>query len=131
MLPYNFVSDVTLPKYTRPEVHPWSEYEVWAFLSNSDSNDDLLAAGWWLALTCGLRRGELCGLRWADIDFVRGEATIRVTRLQDGSAVFVSTPESRRSRRTVALTPGAIDALARLRDVHDEMRTHLPTMNHD
>lgn len=131
VLPYNCASDVTLPKYVRPEVRPWADVEVAAFLEHVDGNDELLAAAWWLALTCGLRRGELCGLRWQDVDLVRGELTVRVTRLQDRSGVFVSTPKSRRSQRTVTLLPGAVDALARLRDVHDDLRSRLHDMTHD
>jgi integrase len=30
--------------------------------------DDLLYALWWLAALRGLRRGELCALRWTDLD---------------------------------------------------------------
>jgi len=131
LLPYNCASEVTLPKYVRREVQPWAEADVVAFLDHADANDELLAAAWWLALGGGLRRGELCGLRWQDVDLVRSEITVRVTRLQDRSGVFVSTPKSRRSHRTVTLAPGAVDALARLRDVHDALRHQLPDMSHD
>lgn len=131
LLPYNCASDVTLPKYVRPEVQPWADVDVAAFLAHADASDELLAAAWWLALTCGLRRGELCGLRWQDVDLVRSEVTVRVTRLQDRSGVFVSAPKSRRSHRTLTLVPGAVDALARLRDVHDALRRQLPDMTHD
>lgn len=131
LLPYNVASNVTLPKYVRPDVQPWTLDEVAEFLTYSDQHDELLAAGWWLALTCGLRRGELCGLRWADVDLVRAQITVRVTRLQNRHGVFQSTPKSRASHRTLALLPGAVNALARLRDTQDVMRTQLGTWGHD
>lgn len=57
---------------------------------------------WALALTCGLRRGELCGLQWQDID----QGTIRVARqritLADGRTV-AAPPKSKSSARTLAI----------------------------
>lgn len=57
---------------------------------------------WVIALCCGLRRGELCGLRWDDID----QGTIRVARqritLADGRTV-IAPPKSRSSARTLAI----------------------------
>lgn len=131
LLPYNCATDVTLPKYVRPEVQPYDASEVTALLHYCDTNDELLAAAWWLALSGGLRRGELCGLRWRDIDLVRSELCVRVTRLQDRTGVFTSSPKSRASARTVALVPGAVDALARLRDRHDALRARLGGWAHD
>lgn len=63
---------------------------------------------WTLALTCGLRRGELCGLQWQDIDLQ--QCTIRVTRqritLADGRTV-AAPPKSKSSARTLAI-PAAL-----------------------
>lgn len=60
---------------------------------------------WVLALCCGLRRGELCGLQWQDIDLQ--QCTIRVTRqritLADGRTV-AAPPKSRSSARTLAIS---------------------------
>jgi integrase len=46
------------------------------------SNDPGLGMFVWLALTVGARCGELCGLRWADVDFDTGVLTIRSDRQQ-------------------------------------------------
>ena len=131
LLPYNCASDVTLPKYDKRDVQPYDASEVSTLLQYVDAHDDLLTAAWWLALSCGLRRGELCGLRWCDVDLVRGELFVRVTRLQDRTGVFASTPKSRASVRTVALGSGVVDALARLRDRHDALQSQLGAWSHD
>ena len=59
---------------------------------------------WVIALCCGLRRGELCGLQWQDIDL--GQCTITVARqritLADGRTV-AAPPKSRSSARTLAI----------------------------
>jgi len=131
LLPYNCASNVTLPKYVKPEPQPWAAAEVVQFLAHADVHDERLAAGWWLALTGGLRRGELCGLRWSDVDLVAGQISVRVTRLQNRHGVFESTPKSLKSRRVINLSPGALDALARLRDLHDDMRSKFGAWDHD
>lgn len=65
-----------------------------------------------LAITAGLRRGEIMGLRWSDIDLDAGmlavQQTVQETRTQ--GLVFKST-KTRGSRRTVELLPMTISAL--------------------
>ena len=41
-----------------------------------------------LALNLGLRRGEVCGLRWCDVDFNKDEIRIFHTVKQNGSTVY-------------------------------------------
>src|SRR5205823_9706634 len=58
---------------------------------------------WLLALTTGLRRGELLGLRWKDVDLERGVLHIRQTVIAlRGHAAF-SQPKTPRSRRSASL----------------------------
>ena len=67
---------------------------------------------WILALCLGLRRGELCGLRWSDFDFRRGVVAVtrqRVT-LADGRTI-VTHPKSKSSVRILPLPDGMEDLL--------------------
>jgi integrase len=43
--------------------------------------DDRLYALWILVATTGMRRAELAGLRWSDIDFTRARLTPRLPRV--------------------------------------------------
>jgi integrase len=62
---------------------------------------DRLEALWVCALTLGLRRGELLGLRWSDVDFDLATVTVRQTVLRvDGHLQFAE-PKTDRSRRTI------------------------------
>jgi integrase len=65
-----------------------------------------------LALYTGMRRSELLGLRWKDVDL--GMATVSIVqvmhKLRDGSIVF-SEPKTAKSRRMVVLTPTSALAL--------------------
>jgi integrase len=72
-----------------------------------------------VALHCGLRQGELFGLRWDDVDLEDGTLRVNRTlsRTKDGPAFTV--PKTIKNRRTVRLTNGAIEALKR----HSERQT--------
>jgi integrase len=55
----------------------WSVDEARRFLESARADDDPLYAGYVLMLVLGLRRGELLGLAWEDVDLERHEAAIR------------------------------------------------------
>ncbi len=59
----------------------------------------------------GLRRGEVLGLRWEDVDLVQRTIKIRQTVHRSGGALHVGPPKSRRSRRTIPLPLFAVAAL--------------------
>ncbi|MEU7870926.1 site-specific integrase [Dactylosporangium sp. NPDC049140] len=66
---------------------------------------DRLEALWVTALTVGLRRGELLGLRWSDIDFAGERLTVRQALLRVDGVLSFSRPKTDRSRRTVPVAP--------------------------
>ncbi|NTY62357.1 tyrosine-type recombinase/integrase [Mycolicibacterium sphagni] len=63
---------------------------------------DRYAIAWQLALT-GLRRGEVAGLRWSDIDLDQRTLQISATRLRFGKNLIEDTPKSRAGRRTLPI----------------------------
>mgnify|MGYP000040351387 CR=1 FL=1 len=65
-----------------------------------------------LALQCGLRAQEVCGLRWEDVDMEEGIMFIRrsIGRTNDGST-FVKVPKSATSRRALRLNADILSAL--------------------
>lgn len=60
-----------------------------------------------LALSTGLRRGELLGLRWQDVELLERRLRVRQAFVRNE----MTTPKSRAGRRTIALGDVAIDAL--------------------
>jgi len=54
------------------------------------------AAIWALIFTTGMRRGEVLGLRWSDVDLDAGTITIRSTRTRYGTTIDTSTPRHQR-----------------------------------
>ncbi len=70
----NPVSAVRVPKGTTKELRVWTAEEARQFLDAVA--DDRLVALWTLALHTGMRRGELAGLRWSDVDLDAGTLTV-------------------------------------------------------
>ena len=62
-----------------------------------------------MAVHCGLRQGELLGLKWDDVDLKAGTLQVRRT-LSNGE---FTPPKTAKSRRIVGLTPTAVEALKR------------------
>jgi integrase len=67
-----------------------------------------------LASGTGLRRGEVLGLYWADVDLENGTLTVRrsLETTSKGGLVFKQ-PKSKQSRRTVSLPPFVVEAFVR------------------
>ena len=82
----------------RPTVAVWTAAQLAAFLDSV--RQDRLYALWWLAALRGLRRGEVTGLRWADLD--HRQLMIVRARTTAGYQVFEGPPKSAASTRTIA-----------------------------
>lgn len=76
---------------------------------------------WRLAATTGLRRGELCGLAWEDIDLDLGLLTVSRSIGVDRGEVFVKEPKSAASRRTIGLDTETVRVLRAIRPTHEEV----------
>ena len=72
---------------------------------------DRLVAAWHLLATTGMRRGELLGLRWVDVDLEGAFLSVRQTRVSVDYQVEVGTPKTERGTRTVALDPATVAVL--------------------
>lgn len=102
------------------ELQVWSPEQLRAFLAGVA--DDRMAAAWRLAATTGMRRGELVGLRWTDVDLEAGSLAVRVARVRAGNAVVTSKPKTRAGTRVVDLDAGTVAALRAWRKVQMEER---------
>jgi integrase len=77
-----------------------------------------LEAAFVVSLTAGLRRGEVLGLQWRDVDLVAGTLTVRrQLRATDDGLQIVDT-KTAGAVRCIPLTPLAVDSLRHHRDRH-------------
>jgi len=119
----NIAELVDPPKPQRREMQSLSPEQAQHFLGVVRA--DRLEALYVLAITTGMRQGELLGLRWRDIDLPG--RSLRVTgsiQYIKGDGLRVSSPKTRGSRRQVMLSQIAIDALERRRESQKHERAH-------
>jgi integrase len=64
-----------------------------------------------LAVTTGMRRGEICGLRWGDVDLDAGVISVRQSLEQTKSGLRFKPPKTTKGRRRIDLGSLALDAL--------------------
>ena len=102
------------PQLKRTEMKPLSPKQAKALLEAAGG--DRFEAMYVLAITAGLRQGELLGLKWEDVDLEGGKLRVRRT-LYKGN---FTTPKTAKSRRTVKLTVRAVEALQRHREAQLE-----------
>jgi len=102
------------PKVAHREMQSLDLTEARAFLK-AVANDRMEGL-YVLAITTGLRQGELLGLRWQDVDLERGVLAVR-NQLQrvTGKGLRLRELKTEKSRRTLTLPATAVDALKRHR----------------
>lgn len=64
-----------------------------------------------VALGTGMRRGELCGLRWRDVDLDGGSLRVEQSLEQTRGGLRFKAPKSVRSRRSITLSPAVVAEL--------------------
>lgn len=69
-----------------------------------------------LALLLGARRGEICALRWSDIDFEKGTLSIkRTVQFIPGEGIVFTSPKTKRSRRCIRIGADCLELLKEYR----------------
>ena len=77
----------------------------------------------YLAVHFGLRRSEVCGLRWDAVDFANRRIQVRHTAIvTDGETIYSDHTKSESSRRTLAMGDDVVDYLLRVRQVQADNR---------
>jgi integrase len=131
LVPRNASESVDLPRLGKEEVEVLLPYEVRAFLDAA--REDRLEALYVVAVTVGLRRGELLGLRWTDLE-LDGEPKLRVgrqlQRMRDGSGRRFVAPKGGKGR-TIRLPARTVEALKAHRARQAEVRLKVGSLYQD
>lgn len=108
---------VELPAIQSVEVQPWAVSEAARFLEATQLHR--LYPAFLLLLLYGLRRGEVLGLRWRDIDFERSELRIRQQLQRVGRNLIQGPVKTKAGNRNLPLVGPLIQAL---QDHHAEQK---------
>ncbi len=105
----NVCDAVTPPRVPKSEIKPLDARQAKKLLDTARDTQPGLYALYVLAVTTGLRSGEILGLQWRDLDL--DARTLQVRRTMFNGAV--STPKTARSNRGIKLPKIAVEALWR------------------
>ncbi len=107
--------DIELPKIKRHEVEAFSREEQKRIESSLNIEENPNDIGILICLYTGLRIGEVCGLKWKDIDFKNGDMHVNRTVQRvtiDGKSVLRELPpKSEASQRKIPVPPTLLDKL--------------------
>lgn len=118
---------LVLPKVKKKEAEYMNEKEVRAFLAALEEMPEYeipFKVLFEIALFCGLRKGELLGLDWRDVDMAKCTVTVRQTRYWDKGqhGMRVDTPKTAKSFRTVSFPPEIKEDIKQLRSWYTEQK---------
>jgi integrase len=108
LIPRNVADGIKAPRPKKKEINPLSPEQARAFLAAA--HGDRFEALYVLALHCGLREGELLGLKWDDVDLESGMLRVRRT-LSEPRTGYVFEPPKNGKGRSIKLTRAATEAL--------------------
>jgi len=91
------------------EMKTWTAEQLRDFLLATEGHRMYVA--FVLAATTGMRRGEVLGVRWQDVDLVARRLAVRQTVLTLNYAVSFGTPKTARGRRLIALDGSTVAVL--------------------
>ncbi len=120
----NVTETVTPPRKSTREMQvlPPADLKTLLYAAEEAGMGSLLL----LAAHTGLRRGELLGLKWQDVELSQGMLSVqRALRVVSGKGYIVAEPKSSADRRRISLGPVAVTALRQHGATQAELRLGL------
>ncbi len=117
------VADLADPPKVRAagrDMQTWNAKELRSFLKQIAG--ERLYAAYLLPATTGMRRGEVLGLRWVDVDLKAARLSVRQSLVSVAYEIQFAEPKTARSRRSIALDRRTVAALRAWRKVQLEDR---------
>jgi integrase len=128
LIPRNVTEGIKVPKPKKKEINPLSPDQARAFLAAA--RGDRFEALYVLAVHCGLREGELLGLKWEDVDLDAGTLAVRRTLSETRTGHRFEPPKNGKGRN-IKLTAGAVEAMRRHRKRQLEKRIQFAGLYED
>jgi integrase len=119
LLARNVCDVVSLPRLEKYEARSLTLEQVQQLLSAAKGHR--VEALWVLVLVTGMRRGELLGLKWSDINLGTGVISVQRSQVNVKGGIIESKPKSSKGYRSILLPSFAVDALR----VHKERQIAL------
>jgi len=111
LLTRNVTEATEPPRLTRYEVKPMDLDQAQMLLVEAAKVNPRTYIITLLALETGMRKGEVFGLKWQDIDMKKGLLSVRRSLATTAKKTYLQEPKTAKSRRTISLTSGLVKAL--------------------
>lgn len=111
LITFNAAEAIELPKQSKKEINPFSTEELKLFFKTAERSPYYVA--FWLLVSTGLRKGELLGLHWNDIDFDKQQLIIRqqLVRTKENGLLLKNNTKTEKSKRIIKLNKVTINLL--------------------
>lgn len=124
LVPFNVAAGMRLPKKKHHDFEVWDTSEVGRFLEAA--KDSPYYTLFFTNLYTGVRRSELLGLWWGDVDLIFSQISVsRGLHQLKGGAYVLTEPKSQKSRRSIALSPAVVAVLRHQREVREAQAKEL------
>lgn len=120
MIPHNPCQYTILPKIEDYNAEVYADSEIQSAINAAKGTDAFLLV--FLGLSVGLRRGELCALKWQHIDLANRKIQITENRVSVKGKVITKQPKSKSSNRTITIGKKACDILYAAKQEYEEKR---------
>ena len=119
----NPLENVILPKVQKRELHLLTDNQQKQLCQHLLEQLNSTSLCVLMSLYTGLRVGEICGLKWSDIDFGKSILTVSRTvqriRSEHGTRILIDTPKSRSSQRSIPIPEFLMPLLKKFRNQAD------------
>ena len=128
VIPSNLCERVKPPKYKKTERKYLDENGAAALIAALASEPYQYIVAIYTLLYTGLRRGEVCGLEWCDIDEIKGLLTVRNNLLYvPEKGLYIDEPKSETSKRVITMSADLVELLKNNRKWQREQEERLGT----
>lgn len=120
MITINVADAVKLPSDPKKEIQVLDQEGIKKFLAAARETKHFPA--YFLAINTGLRRGELLGLRWRDVDLREGTVTVTQGLVRTKGGLTFQEPKTKLSNRTIGVSPQVVSTLKEHKKRQNEER---------
>jgi integrase len=109
----NPTNGTTIPKTNYPEKQILGDEQLETFLEEI-KKEEYWCDFFYVEIMVGLRRGEICGLKWSDIDFSANKLRVeRSVGIKKGGGISIGETKTNTGIRTIIMPPSVSDVLQR------------------
>lgn len=112
MIPYNPASRVRPPKAKKPNINFYDDAQTIALIKALEGEELKFRVIILLTIFTGLRRGEVLGLEWQDINFKNSSLTVRqASQYVSSIGIYTKDPKTETSNRIISIPESIIKLL--------------------